>query len=167
MFGMSLAEIGVVLVLALVFLGPERLPEVARTLGKTLREVRKAGNMLRDTIMLEEPPKKNLSAPTYEEYDHHIYDDHDDDYHDTHSDEYGLSGTMAHDPHAFSSQRNEVMMSEPQPYADHGTKHVDVELAAGHLGDKPPYDLMTQDSTSNKTETTDVFLHEQLQELAS
>lgn len=54
MFGMSLAEIGVILVLALVVLGPDKIPELARTMGKTLREVRKAGNMLRDTIMLED-----------------------------------------------------------------------------------------------------------------
>ena len=54
MFGMSLAEISVILILALVVLGPEKLPDLARTIGKTLREIRRAGNMLRDAVMLED-----------------------------------------------------------------------------------------------------------------
>jgi sec-independent protein translocase protein TatB len=51
---MSLAEILVVLVLVLVVVGPERLPEVARTIGKGLREVRRATNLFRDTMMVED-----------------------------------------------------------------------------------------------------------------
>ncbi len=51
---MSLAEILVVLVLVLVVVGPERLPEVARTVGKGLREIRRATNLFRDTMMVED-----------------------------------------------------------------------------------------------------------------
>ena len=54
MFGMSLAEIGIIFLIALVFLGPEKIPELARMLGKTMREVRKAGAMLRDALEFEE-----------------------------------------------------------------------------------------------------------------
>ena len=54
MFGMSMAEIAVILVLALVILGPEKLPDLARTLGKTIREIRRAGNQIRDAIMFED-----------------------------------------------------------------------------------------------------------------
>ena len=53
MFGMSLAEILIVLVLLLVVVGPERLPDVARVIGKGLREIRRATNMFRDTIQME------------------------------------------------------------------------------------------------------------------
>ncbi len=51
---MSLAEILVVLVLVLVVVGPERLPAVARTIGKGLREIRRATNLFRDTMMVDE-----------------------------------------------------------------------------------------------------------------
>ena len=54
MFGMGFGEIILVCMVVLVVLGPEKIPDVARTLGKTLREVRRATNMLRDAVMIEE-----------------------------------------------------------------------------------------------------------------
>lgn len=54
MFGMSLTEILVILLAALLVLGPERLPDMARTLGKWMREVRRASNLFRDAFMLED-----------------------------------------------------------------------------------------------------------------
>lgn len=42
MFGIGTPELLVILVVALVVLGPQRLPEVARALGKGLAELRKA-----------------------------------------------------------------------------------------------------------------------------
>jgi TatA/E family protein of Tat protein translocase len=56
MFGLSMTEILVVLVLGLVVLGPDKIPQVAKTLGKALREVRKASNLLRDAMMIEDAP---------------------------------------------------------------------------------------------------------------
>jgi len=53
-FGMSLAEILLILVVVLLVLGPERLPEIARMMGKGMREIRRASNMFRDTFMLDE-----------------------------------------------------------------------------------------------------------------
>jgi Tat protein translocase TatB subunit len=40
-----------VLVIALIFLGPQKLPEIARSLGKGLREIRQAGQAARDELM--------------------------------------------------------------------------------------------------------------------
>src|SRR5205085_11597319 len=45
-FGMGPLELLVVLVLALVFLGPEKLPEMAAQLGKVVRDLRRISNEL-------------------------------------------------------------------------------------------------------------------------
>jgi len=59
MFGIGTPELLVIIVVALIVLGPERLPEVARMLGRAMAELRKATSGLTDElhnakIMLEE-----------------------------------------------------------------------------------------------------------------
>jgi sec-independent protein translocase protein TatB len=59
MFGIGTSELLVIFVVALIVLGPKRLPEVARTLGKAMAELRRATSGLTDElynarIMLEE-----------------------------------------------------------------------------------------------------------------
>jgi sec-independent protein translocase protein TatB len=53
MFGMSVTEIGIILVLALLLLGPDELPKVAKTVGKALRELRKTTDDLKSTFEQE------------------------------------------------------------------------------------------------------------------
>jgi sec-independent protein translocase protein TatB len=53
MFGLSFGEIVIIAVLALILLGPERLPEAARTVGKGLREFRRVTDDLKDQIETE------------------------------------------------------------------------------------------------------------------
>ncbi len=49
MFGFgSLSHLLLVLVIALIVIGPKQLPEVARTLGRLLNELKRASNMLSD-----------------------------------------------------------------------------------------------------------------------
>ena len=74
MFGFSLTEILLILAVALVVLGPEKIPDVARMLGKGIREVRKASNMMRDALMIDDPgpstrpkPQPRASQPVIEE----------------------------------------------------------------------------------------------------
>jgi Tat protein translocase TatB subunit len=47
MFGIGMTEMIVIFVIALVVLGPKRLPELARTLGRTLAEFRRTATDLR------------------------------------------------------------------------------------------------------------------------
>ncbi|MEZ4458448.1 MAG: twin-arginine translocase TatA/TatE family subunit [bacterium] len=64
MFGLSLTEILVVLVLVLVVLGPDRIPQVARTAGKAIREIRKASNLIRDAVMIDDPISPKVAPRT-------------------------------------------------------------------------------------------------------
>ena len=54
MFGIGPMELVVIVVVALLIFGPQRLPEFARTLGKGLAEFRRASNELRQTLALDE-----------------------------------------------------------------------------------------------------------------
>ena len=47
MFGIGMTELLVILVLALLVLGPKRLPEMARSLGRGLAEFRRASTDIR------------------------------------------------------------------------------------------------------------------------
>lgn len=53
MFGLSFGEIVIIAVLALLLLGPDRLPDAAKTLGKGLRDLRKATDDLKDQVERE------------------------------------------------------------------------------------------------------------------
>ena len=53
MFGLSFGEIVIIAVIALLLLGPDKLPEAAKTLGKGLREIRKATDDLKDQVEKE------------------------------------------------------------------------------------------------------------------
>ena len=59
MFGIGTPELLVIFIVALIVLGPERLPEVARMLGRAMAELRRATSGLTDELhnaksMLEE-----------------------------------------------------------------------------------------------------------------
>ncbi|MBW4646712.1 MAG: TatA/E family twin arginine-targeting protein translocase [Goleter apudmare HA4340-LM2] len=43
-FGIGLPEMGLIFVVALLIFGPKKLPEIGRTLGKTLRSFQEASN---------------------------------------------------------------------------------------------------------------------------
>ncbi|ABS24282.1 Sec-independent protein translocase protein TatB [Anaeromyxobacter sp. Fw109-5] len=53
MFGLGFGEIIIIAILALLLLGPERLPEAAKALGKTLRDVRRATDDIKGQIETE------------------------------------------------------------------------------------------------------------------
>jgi TatA/E family protein of Tat protein translocase len=54
MFGLSGQELLLIVILALVVLGPKKLPEVAKTLGKGYQELKKAMDGVKGTINVNE-----------------------------------------------------------------------------------------------------------------
>src|SRR5688572_6633352 len=54
MFGIGMTELIVIFVIALIFLGPAKLPEAAKALGKGIRELRKHTKDLEQTIEQDE-----------------------------------------------------------------------------------------------------------------
>lgn len=69
MFNIGPLELMVILVIALLVVGPKRLPEVGRSIGRGLREFRRAQDEVQRSIRLsldEEPPSvpmKGAAAP--------------------------------------------------------------------------------------------------------
>ena len=53
MLGIGMQEILIILVVALIVIGPKRLPELARTLGKGFAEFRKAADDLQETVRID------------------------------------------------------------------------------------------------------------------
>lgn len=66
MFGLSFWEIGIILAIALIVLGPSKLPDLAKSFGKALREFRKATEDFKSTMDDEmyrpDPPQTKLPA---------------------------------------------------------------------------------------------------------
>jgi sec-independent protein translocase protein TatA len=63
---MSITHILLIAVVALVLFGPNKLPELGRALGKTLREFKKGANDLMSDIHTAEPEqeRKDITPPS-------------------------------------------------------------------------------------------------------
>ena len=95
-----MGEILIILVLALIFIGPKKLPELAKNIGKGLREFQRAKQGLMDSIEIsqfeeEQKEKENekelkKSGEQTIEPDYHEVagdgDHHDEFHHENHSD---------------------------------------------------------------------------------
>ncbi len=70
-FGMGFGEILLVVIIALIIFGPGKIPEVARTVGRTIRSLRKLTSdftqTMNDELSIEE--KKRLIRPKDESSD--------------------------------------------------------------------------------------------------
>ena len=54
MFGIGLPELIIIMAIALIVMGPSKLPDLARALGKGMAEFRKATQDIKDSLDLDE-----------------------------------------------------------------------------------------------------------------
>ncbi len=67
MFGIGMPELLVILGLALIILGPKKLPEIARGLGRAMREFRRATDDIREQFDEETKELKDVTETLSEE----------------------------------------------------------------------------------------------------
>jgi TatA/E family protein of Tat protein translocase len=58
MFGIGMPEMLLILAIALIVIGPKKLPDLAKSLGKALREFKQATSELKESIDLDSDLKK-------------------------------------------------------------------------------------------------------------
>lgn len=64
MFGLGFGEIILVLLIALIFIGPKKLPELAKGLGQGIREFQKAAKGFSDSLQeTNEGSQKKTETP--------------------------------------------------------------------------------------------------------
>jgi sec-independent protein translocase protein TatB len=63
MFNMGISEMAIIAGLALILIGPKQLPEVARTLGRLLNELRRSTSSFTDDLKKQVQIDHNLLDP--------------------------------------------------------------------------------------------------------
>ncbi len=66
MFGIGTTEVLIVLVIALLLLGPKEIPKIARTIGRGMRELERAKDELKESIEFEAEKDEADSKKTVE-----------------------------------------------------------------------------------------------------
>lgn len=60
MFGIGLPEMILILALALIVVGPDKLPDLARSIAKTIMDLKKTAEGLKDTLHIEDNPLNEI-----------------------------------------------------------------------------------------------------------
>jgi Tat protein translocase TatB subunit len=68
MFGLGMPEILLILAIALIVIGPQKLPEVAKMLGKAMGEFKRSAQDLKDSIDIETTVKEAKPKPVKKEF---------------------------------------------------------------------------------------------------
>jgi sec-independent protein translocase protein TatB len=121
MFGIGTTEIVVILVVALLVLGPKKLPEIAKSLGKTLGEFRRVTTDVKRTIEMEADQEEDVRARKRIKQEM--------------AGKASKEDQPSDDKMSFSSQDRE----SPQPEAEKSSRPEDRQNASSRLDEKDPY----------------------------
>ncbi len=118
MFGLGWSETVFLFVLALIVIGPKQLPEVAKTVGRFINELKRTANSLKgefhsvtsedlfaETTRTQELPAPDGSDSNGAHSDHQAHDDHQFDahshsgHHGDHKDDFDHQHDEVHDGH--------------------------------------------------------------------
>ncbi|MCP3926519.1 MAG: twin-arginine translocase subunit TatB [Desulfobacterales bacterium] len=75
MFGMGWLEILLILAIALIVIGPQKLPELAKTLGKAMGELKRATSDLKESVDLDIEDFKNPMEEFKEDFETVVKDE--------------------------------------------------------------------------------------------
>jgi len=65
MFGIGTGELVIILIVALIAIGPQKLPEIAKTVGRAMGELKRATRDIQDELRLDDLLKEDDDrAPT-------------------------------------------------------------------------------------------------------
>jgi Tat protein translocase TatB subunit len=148
MFGIGMPEMLVILALALIIIGPKKLPDLAKSLGRTMREFKKATSEFKETIQLESELSdvketfNNISdevkdavdlnlKPENQKADKNGFDNEKNEEKDSEdeseSDDFGNLKKLKKefdnlDTHTDTAQKDETMMQDASPDTDDDKK---------------------------------------------
>lgn len=116
MLGIGMQEILIILVVALIVIGPKRLPDLAKTLGRGFAEFRKAADDLQETVRLD------LQKEKHEEFRQKYPDmvpDEDDKEHETSPEAESETGSKSKpvpesSPSKAATDAQEAMADKPE-----------------------------------------------------
>jgi sec-independent protein translocase protein TatA len=76
MFGLGFGELVLIFLIALIFIGPKKLPELAKGLGQGIKEFQKAAKGLTDEIQNSAEPEKKEIPKVVDASTQHTPDTH-------------------------------------------------------------------------------------------
>jgi Tat protein translocase TatB subunit len=65
MFGINPFELMIILMVGLIVVGPKRLPEIGRTIGRAFSEIRRVQDEIRDTVRFDLEDDDDEGPPSY------------------------------------------------------------------------------------------------------
>ncbi|MFN8944999.1 MAG: Sec-independent protein translocase protein TatB [Pseudobdellovibrionaceae bacterium] len=155
MFGLGFTEILVIAVIAIVFIGPDQLPDLARTIGRFLNDLKRSTDSLKDDF-------KNQINLDFEEHKKEIFSDHhqpsDPPHHEIRQPElHHPTSTLPHTreyslDHHEAPHETDPMMASPV-LSDRQNELNQLELFSeqpGHDSDSPKPSLPLAEDTDKK-----------------
>ena len=144
MFGIGMPEMILILAIALIVIGPKKLPDLAKSLGRAMREFKKATSEFKETIQLESELSevketfKDISDEVKDAVDLNLKpekqkadktesdnekNEEKDSQRESESDDFGNLKSLKKefdnlDTHTDTSQKDETMMQDASPATD-------------------------------------------------